>query len=341
MKILVVGSDKIYAIENFYVKYLREAGIDILHFSAQSIFYDYYQKGILNKLMFKSGLSTIHKKINEQFIHVVDEFKPEIVWVFKGMEIFPQSLRYAKAKNIKLVNYNPDSPFVFSGKGSGNVNVKRSIELYDLHLTYNSEVKKEMESVYKIPTAILPFGYDVSDTVFETSCGLEEVIKTCFLGNPDKDRAAFLDELAAQGVALDVYGNYWKKFLKHPGITIFDPVYGDEVWKVLRKYRVQLNLMRPHNPDTHNMRSFEVPGIGGIQLATETFDHKTYFQPGKEIFLYQNMEECVQQIKKILALTAKEADKIRQQARMRSIQSAYTYKDRTKQALVKMKMLYE
>ena len=73
MKILVVGSDKIYAIENFYAIYLRELGIEVFHFSAQSIFYDFYQKDIINKLLFKSGLSTIYKKINEQFINTVDD----------------------------------------------------------------------------------------------------------------------------------------------------------------------------------------------------------------------------------------------------------------------------
>lgn len=341
MKILVSGSDKIYAIENFYVKYLRELGIDIFHFSAQSIFYDFYQKGIINKLLFKSGLSTIYKKINEQFINTVDDFKPDIIWVFKGMEIYPGSLKYAKEKKIRLVNFNGDSPFIFSGKGSGNANVKKSIALYDLHLTYNTAVKKEMEAEYKIQTAILPFGYDVSDEVFEMCCKQEEVMKACFLGNPDKERGQFLETLAANGIRLDVYGNHWKKYVTDPGITVFDPVLGDEVWKVLRKYRVQLNLMRPHNPDTHNMRSFEVPGIGGIQLAPDTYDHKTYFEPGKEIFLYKNIEECIQQIKKILALPVTAADLVRQEARMRSIGSAYSYKDRTKQVLEKMKMLYE
>ncbi len=341
MKILVVGSDKIYAIENFYVKYLRESGIDVFHFSAQSIFYDYYQKGIVNKVIFKSGLSTVYTKINEQFIQAVDVFKPDIILVFKGMEILPQSLRYAKGKNIKLVNYNPDSPFIFSGKGSGNSNITKSISLYDLHFTYNMSIKKEMETIYKIPTSILPFGFDVSDKVFEESCKMGEVMRTCFLGNADKERSRFLEGLAAHGIEIDVYGNNWKRFIVHPGIHIFDPVYGDELWKVLRKYRVQLNLMRPHNPDSHNMRSFEVPGIGGIQLAPDTIDHKTYFEPGKEIFLYKDVDHCALQIKHILGLSADEAMMIRMQARHRSLDSNYTYEDRTTQAMEKMKYLYE
>jgi hypothetical protein len=146
MKLLIVGSDKVYAIENFYVKYLRELEVEVSHFSAQSIFYDYYQKHIFNKLVYRSGMSRITKKINDQFRIAVEQFKPDIIWVFKGMEIFPESLEWAKAKGIFLVNYNGDSPFIFSGEGSGNRNVSDSIGLYDLFLTYNKEYNKQMET---------------------------------------------------------------------------------------------------------------------------------------------------------------------------------------------------
>jgi len=341
MKILIVGGSKVWAIENYYKNYLAEAGAPVEIFPIQDLF---FQKAVNNpfiRIKRRLGFLSVYNALNKELKEKIIAFSPDVVWIFKGMEVQAITLRWIKTLGIKLVNYNPDSPFIFSGRGSGNANVKSSIGLYNLHLTYNTAVKKEMETAFKIPTAILPFGFDVSDEVYSICSGLDEVVKVCFLGNPDKERGQFLEALAANGIRLDVYGNHWKKYVTHSGITVFDPVFGDELWKVLRKYRVQLNLMRPHNPDTHNMRSFEVPGIGGIQLAPDTLDHKTYFEPGKEIFLYQNMEECVQQIKKILALTITEADKIRQQARMRSIQSAYTYKDRAKQALEKMKMLYE
>ncbi len=341
MKLFIVGSDKVYAIENLYVKYLCESGLDVYHFSAQSLFYDYYQKSVLNKIIYKCGLSGIIKKINELFKVAVSSYQPDIIWVFKGMEISPESLQWAKDKNIKLVNYNPDNPFIFSGKGSGNDYLKNSISLYDLHLTYNSEVKKEMESVYKIPTGILPFGFDVRQELLETCVDTANINKLCFLGNPDKFRAGFLTELAEQGIELDIYGNNWNKFVSHKNITVFNPVLGDDFWINLYKYNIQLNLMRPHNPDTHNMRSFEIPGVGGIQLAPATPDHGTYFIPGEEIFLYNDLLDCVLQINKILALPQIEKKRIRVQSRNRSVASGYSYKDRSDQALQYITALYD
>ncbi|MDB5280369.1 MAG: hypothetical protein JWR61_5324 [Ferruginibacter sp.] len=333
MKLFVVGSDKIYAIENFYVKYLRENGVEVFHFTAQTSFYDYYQKNLLNKLVFKSGLSGILNSINQKFKHSVTAFKPDVIWIFKGMEIFPGSLQWAKDRHIKLVNYNADNPFIFTGKGSGNKNVTRSIPLFDMHLTYNTAVKKEMESFYGIPTEILPFGFDIDGALFEKCIQQQEILKACFLGNPDPSRALFLEHLAAGGIAIDVFGNDWEKFVRHPNIFTHSPVYGDELWLTLHRYRVQLNLMRLHNPDTHNMRSFELPGVGAIQLAPDTIDHQTYFEPGKEIFVYNDVADCIVQINKLLCLPANEAAVIRYNARQRSLNSGYQYRDRAVQAL--------
>ncbi|MCO4818309.1 MAG: glycosyltransferase [Bacteroidetes bacterium] len=333
MKVLIVGSHEKFAIENFYMKYLKVLGVDIHRFSAQSIFYGYYDASIVNKVLYKLGLSSIYQKINGQFKQVVAELEPEIIWVFKGMEILPESLIWAKQRGIKLANYNPDNPFVFSGKGSGNSNVTKSIDLYDLHFTYNLEIQAELEQKHKAKTSFLPFAYDVSPDWYEECAKEAEVVKACFLGNPDKRRADFILQLADNGVKMDVYGHNWERFISHPNIVVCPPVYEAELWKTLRKYRVQLNLMRIHNENSHNMRSFEIPGIGGIQVAPFTIEHQTFFEDGKEVFLYKNLDECVAKINYILALSPKKASDFRHFARQASLLNKHSYKDRSVQVV--------
>lgn len=339
MKLLLAGSNKIYAIENFYIKYLRELGVEIVHFPAQTMFYDYYQKDILNKLIYKSGLSAILKQVNNSFKKLVEEFEPDIIWVFKGMEIFPESLQCAKSKKIALVNYNGDSPFIFSGKGSGNKNVTASIPFYDMFLTYNSADKKQMEMQYGIRSEILPFGYDLDEHLFRECENMEEIKRVCFLGNPDKFRAEFLTDLALLNVKLDVYGHYWKQFVNHPNINVCEPVYNASFWKTLRKYRVQLNLMRPHNLTTHNMRTFEAAGVGAIQLAPDTPDHQLYFKEDEEILLFSDVASCYHKIEKLMSMTREDAGKIRDNVRRRSQMDGYSYKSRSEQALTFLKIL--
>lgn len=333
MKLLITGSDKVYAIENYYVKYLRQSGIDVFHFPAQSLFYDHYQKHIFNKLIHRSGFSRILEQINKKFKNVVEEFKPDIIWVFKGMEIFSETLAWAKAKGIFLMNYNGDSPFIFSGKGSGNENVKNSMSLYDLFLTYNLPDKERMEKEVHVHSEILPFGFELDENLFHSFESMEERGKVCFLGNPDEYRAQFLMNLAECKTEIDVYGNNWSHFVNHPNITIFKPVYQEEFWATLRKYRVQLNLMRPHNPASHNMRTFEAGGAGAIQLAPGTPDHGFYFKENEEIFLFNDVAACYEKIGQLLNLTSTEAGRIRENSRRRSLADGYSYQGRSKQAL--------
>src|ERR1700709_2858403 len=148
MKILLVGSDQVWSLERIFLKYLREAGVDTELFAAQNLFYEYNGRSIINKIKLKLGLSHIYESINSQFLNTVERFGPDTVWIFKGMEISPASLNYLRSKNIKLANYNPDNPFIFTGKGSGNKYVTDSIGLYDLHFTYNLEVKKRLEEEF-------------------------------------------------------------------------------------------------------------------------------------------------------------------------------------------------
>jgi spore maturation protein CgeB len=84
------------------------------------------------------------------------------------------------------------------------------------------------------------------------------------------------------------------------------------------------------------MRSFEVPGVGGIGLFPFTPDHDLYFVNGKEIFLYKDMNECAEKCKELLSLSVADVKKIRVAARSKSISSGYSYRDRTSQALTEI-----
>jgi hypothetical protein len=264
MKILIIGSDFSWSIERIYGRELESLGHIVELVDVQNQFYDYYYKNLFNKLIYRVGFSQILKKINKTLLNQVTNQYYDLVWVFKGMEIFPETLKVLKSKTNKLINYNPDNPFIFSGKGSGNQNVTNSISLYDLHLTYDTWVKEKIENEFKIRTEILTFGFDdcaVQNIDFNSE---DEVLAVCFLGNPDSYRAAIINSLLDNGIEVHLYGNEWSKFAKHDLVVINNPVYGLEFYKTLRKYRIQLNIMRVHNLNSHNMRSMEIPGVGGV-----------------------------------------------------------------------------
>ncbi len=274
-------------------------------------------------------------ELNALLLDTVDELRPDVLWVFKGMSIYPRTVRALRGRGMTLVNYNADHPFRFFSRGSGNSNVSISIPYYHLHLTYSRRIGKELtERFPEVEVAIVPFGHEVSDAVYEQISGEREIVRACFLGNPDVHRKHQIEHLLKAGLAVDVYGHHWDRFLQpDPHLRMHGQVTGIDMLRTLRTYRVQLNFFRPHNVDLHNMRTFEVPACGGIMLAEDSAEHCEFFASGREAFFFRSPAQMIEGARHLLAMSRSDADAVRQAARARCTQAGYTYRDRSHQAL--------
>lgn len=331
MKILIVGSNTDFAIERYFAKYLAEVGADIFLFPSADIVFNYHSKNIINKVLFKTGINKNYKPVNKELTRIAYEYKPDVIWLFKGMEIYPETLNLLR-KDYKLVNYNPDHPFIIPGPGSGNANVTMNVGLFHLHFCYQKSLQQQIETEFGIQTVFLPFGFELSDDVYQSVKNTNEIKKVCFIGNPDKIRIETIKHIAEKGFEIDVYGHGWNKtnLKNHRNVTVSDAVYGSDYWSKLMQYRVQLNIFRIHNIGSHNMRTFEIPAVGGIQLAPHSEEHISFFEADKEAFFYNNNLEMMQTINKLLNLDRNAANNIRTRARARSIESKYSYAERSK-----------
>jgi spore maturation protein CgeB len=329
--ILIIGSTHVAALELIFSRELSKLGVRNEVLGIQDIFLDYYSRSIFNKVIYRLRLSSIQAKLQKRIKAGILKFKPQIVIVFKGMEIQPKTLMWIKSMGVKIANYNPDSPFIFSGRGSGNKNVTKSIKLFDLYFTYDKLIKIELEK-RGVRSELIPFGFDSNGFIYNELKEEDEILKLCFLGNADRNRVSFIQELATKGIKIDVYGENWASSKMHLNVTIFGPLYGDQFWKTLQKYAIQLNLLRPHNLTSHNMRSFDIPGSGGIMLAPRTPDHTNYFSESTEIFLFSSIDDAIAKIHHCLQMSFRERNKIRQAARHHA-ESRHTYTNRVKQLI--------
>jgi len=127
-----------------------------------------------------------------------------------------------------------------------------------------------------------------------------------------------------------VYGHDWDKTPVNgkAGVSFFPIASRPDFWRKNQEYRVQLNLFREYNFGSHNMRTFEVPVVGGIQLTTYSEEQAEFFEEDKEIFFFRDPEELVHKTRAILALSHEEAQKVRENARSRSLASGYSFADR-------------
>lgn len=331
MKLLLVGSTEVWSIENYYLKYLSEESFLELQIVSTSNFFRLH-RSIVHRLIKRifPNQNFFYTQFNRHLYQAVKAQKPDVILVFKGMEIYPETLKAIRNLGVKCCNYNPDHPFLFYSRGSGNKNVKQSVGFYDWHFAYSHAIIQEITARYQLPCTYLPFGYEIEDAIYKEASQQEELLKVGFIGNPDFIRVQHIQALLEAGIQVDVYGHGWEQYLAtatSPNLCIFPAVYGDEFWYTAYRYRVQLNIFRPHNIGSHNMRTFEMPAVGAIMLAPDSLEHRSFFEHGKEAFFYQDIADMVKQARIILKLSKSEADQMRQQARNRSLRSGYSYKN--------------
>ena len=300
------------------------------------------QHGLLDATQKNIGLRFINNKLlkkrnvrllSEELVQQISAVKPEICLVFKGMHYSPECLASIKREGTKLVNLNPDHPTKY-GPNQGNQNVKESISLFDLYITFSEIIKNELEnSCTDSNCAVIPFGYGLTRQQFNSLANVPEINRACFVGMADKHRARKLNTLATENTPIDVYGKGWFKYKLQLGkyVRTFPEITGMDYWRVLKAYRVQLNLLRYQNTGMHNMRSFEIPGAGGIMLCPYTDEHANYFNDGSQIFLYSSTAEAKCKLGMLLRMEKQRVNEVRRSARQHSEESKYHYSYRAEE----------
>jgi spore maturation protein CgeB len=323
----MTGSDNSNLLAPIYGKYLKQEGFIVDYIKHPDEFEQAYHKSFFRKVYFRTLPYFFLKTINKNIIKKIESFKPDILWIFKGMEILPETLLFAKKRGIQLASYNPDHPFKFDTRGSGNKFVQEALTIYDIHFTYSKKIQRDLQKSFLIESIYLPFGYDLPEGL--NSNITQEVNRICFIGHADARRKNIVESIISEGIQVDVYGPKWNSSkISSPLLSVKAPVYGVEYWETLKKYRIQLNIFRNHNEDSHNLRSFEIPAVGGIMLAPHTTEHLAFFESEKEFFPYKSDEEIIDRAATVISMKAEDVTEIRTAARERSIRSKYSYKER-------------
>ena len=333
MKILTPVSGNPWAVPDCYYQGLVRAGADVTSYDIGEAPVSLFGR-IVRRMRRFAGAQAAAK-----LEAAVAAAKPDVLIIFKGVDYTPALLHKIAAQGVTLVNYSPDHPFRFFLAGAGNANVRDSISAYDLYLTYSGPIAQEMAEAYPATdVAVIPFGHAVDDTLYEAIATEPELLRGCFNANPDGDRAAAVRLLTEHGVAMDLFGWGWEKFVTPgPLIGLYPVEQGVDMLRILRRYRFQLNMFRPHNEGSHNLRSFEVPAVGGILLAPDSPEHRSFFEADCDAFYFSSSDEMLAQAQKLLAMPVAEAEAVRSAARRRVVEIGSHFDDRARAMLAAIK----
>jgi spore maturation protein CgeB len=154
-----------------------------------------------------------------------------------------------------------------------------------------------------------------------------------------RDRVAFLERLLRE-VNVEVFGYGWEQLPPHSPIRRrwHGPVWGRRMYETLRGTRLTLNRHAWIEVDgkvaTHlatNMRLYEATGVGTCLVTEGKENLSELFDPGREVVAYEDEEDCLEKIRRLLSYEAERAAIAR--AGQRRTLREHTYQQRMPELL--------
>lgn len=335
MRILITSSSNKDTIAGYYSQYLAtNPGIELVPVYTFDVEEGPGHNNPSQRIIRKVFPQQMTRQVSAMLEEAVEEHQPDVVIVIKGMHIHPDMLSRLGGRGVFLVNYNPDHPLKFETKASGNQNILKALQYYHLVFTYSPVIKDALEATgNSFKTAVLPFGYQPSPYTENNLNDVEIVRRVCFAGTGDKDRAILISKLLKHKIPVDVYGHGYHRWLKkgEKFLNLYSGVFGNMYFQNLQSHAVSLNLYRQQNKGSHNMRSFEIPSVGGLQLVEYSAQMSGFFEDQKEVFMYRDDHELIKSIHMLLNTSDQEIRELKMGAREKAIQAKYSYADRAKE----------
>ena len=241
----------------------------------------------------------------------------DFVLVFKGTLLNARSIDYLRSRfDSPVVCWNPDSPFDFAISNCG-AGIPQTIGAYDAYITWADDVAERL-SAFASRVFVIPFAWD-PEIMRPTPGHGVAAGRIVFIGTGTRERSALLQRLTH--LRPMAFGACWPKI---EGVDIRPPVRGLEFCKIVGEAKWNLNLLRPQNALSHNMRTFELVGAGGTQVAPQTDDYRKFLGDDSRTVLFHGMEE----LDSILR-----SDPDERAPRPPALLDGHTYTDRARQFL--------
>jgi spore maturation protein CgeB len=223
--------------------------------------------------------------------------------VLKGHRLRPATVDALRDRtDAPVVNFYPDDPFSVerANRLAFGVDV---LAAYDACFTFARHLVPSYERAGVRATHYLPFARDpgMHEPVATTRACEFDVI---FVGNLDAERVKHLDALAERH-RVAVFGERTRAAVpKGSALTkaVFGPAaYGAALAHTLARGAISLNVMRPQNARSHNMRSFESPACGAFTLSQRTDELSGLFVDGEQVACFDGIDALRDRVRHWLA----------------------------------------
>ncbi len=257
----------------------------------------YFMERVRRRLLGPRDLA----RVNARILELVKKEQPRVLWVDKGLTVWPETLRMAKSLAPRLVrlSYSPDD---MMNPRNQSRHYRAGIPLYDLHVTTKSYNVAELRAAGAPRVLFLDNAYCplVHRPLPLTPADQERFGgQIGFIGQFEEPRARLLAFLAEHNLPVKVWGQWPRRWQhRHPNLEVpGEPVWGDDYARAICAFDINLAFLHKGNRDLQTTRSIEIPACGGFMLAERTGEHQRLFREGVEAEFFGSREELLEKVR--------------------------------------------
>lgn len=284
------------------------------------------QKSFVAKAVAKLSRPLQIKEFNNEVLRQAKLLIPDVVLIYKGAFIKPETVLALKQKYL-VVNFYPDVSFHTHGGL-----LQQTLPLYHHVFTTKTFGIKDMKDQFGYTsTSFIPHGYDptlhrplIVPENLKASLGCD----ASFIGGWSEKKEELVSEIKTvnPNSKLNIWGGKWqnassnnlKDSIKHTGI------HGDMYVLGINASTINLGIVHEKvtgasSGDFITSRTFHIPGSGGFMIHEYNEESILYFKEDEEAVFYKDKHDLAEKVKYYLN-NGTEREKIRLAGYQRSIQ---------------------
>ncbi len=335
-RILFVGE-----IEPFQTTIARRDAFLELGFPLEAIDRNEFLKNLsptLQRLSFYSLRTAPVFAFNREILDRARRFRPELIWIEKGVYVFPETLRSLRRDfSPLLVHHNTDD-----SRGLRPAlrlhwrYLSRAMRMYDVLITSNLHNVRELREagfprVCHMELAASPAMMPPADLADAERGRIGAPVG--FIGHWEPATEDLLLHLLRGGVELKIFGHNWAKAHARAELGSacqHQTVWGPEYARTALSFDINLGIVSSHNRSHTATRTFQIPALGAFMLHERNDVVTALFEEGVEAEFFGSKEELLAKCRHYLA-NPEERRRIAEAGRRRCERSGYSELDRVRE----------
>lgn len=228
--------------------------------------------------------------LNRKLLQTVEDVQPDLIFcVLMGYEIWLETLDLIrKHSRAILLNWSTDDSWKFEQFS------RLVASRFDIYVTTNPEAVTKARQAGMDNFVLSQWAADAGKLAKPLPAA-QCCYQVSFIGSHYGNRPKWIAGLKRRGIEVSCFGHGWPA----------GPVAAEAIPQIIRQSVLSLNFgdsgivvqgLRLTKSRQIKARIFEVPGAGGCLLTEPAANLENFFIPGKEILVFENLDDLTRQI---------------------------------------------